>query len=148
MKGNLKKRQFLRPRSKITVSKKVHSKRFSTYLLNFCRQRANPINRTANAILEDWCTSLHQFRIGSKSAVTVCRRGSINYVILWRGVGSWIAVLQNGNLSLYPLFVKIIYSEKATKFYEISTVDLTVNTQDKSTLGEDFEKNLWPSQNI
>ena len=28
--------------------------------------------------------------------------------------------------------VKFIYSEKATKFCEISTVDLTVTTQDKS----------------
>ena len=28
--------------------------------------------------------------------------------------------------------VKFIYSEKATKFYEISTVDLTVTTWDKS----------------
>ena len=30
--------------------------------------------------------------------------------------------------------VKFIYSEKATKFCEISTVDLTVTTQDKSTV--------------
>ena len=28
--------------------------------------------------------------------------------------------------------IKFIYSEKATKFCEISTVDLTVTTQDKS----------------
>ena len=34
---------------------------------------------------------------------------------------------------LYNLFIlKFIYSEKATKFCEISTVDLTVTTQDKS----------------
>ena len=32
------------------------------------------------------------------------------------------------------LWVKFIYSEKATKFCKISTVDLTVTTQDKSTL--------------
>ena len=31
-----------------------------------------------------------------------------------------------------PEVVKFIYSEKATKFCEISTVDLTVTTQDKS----------------
>ena len=30
--------------------------------------------------------------------------------------------------------VKFIYSEKATKFCEISTVDLTVTTWDKSTV--------------
>ena len=30
--------------------------------------------------------------------------------------------------------VKFIYSEKATKFCEISNVDLTVTTQDKSTV--------------
>ena len=30
--------------------------------------------------------------------------------------------------------VKFIYSEKATKFYKISTVDLTVTTWDKSTV--------------
>ena len=32
------------------------------------------------------------------------------------------------------LLVKFIYSEKATKFCEISTVDLTVTTWDKSTV--------------
>ena len=32
------------------------------------------------------------------------------------------------------MLVKLIYSEKATKFCEISTVDLTVTTQDKSTV--------------
>ena len=32
------------------------------------------------------------------------------------------------------LTLKFIYSEKATKFYEISSVDLTVTTQDKSTV--------------
>ena len=31
-------------------------------------------------------------------------------------------------------FLKFIYSEKATKFCEISTVDLTDTTQDKSTV--------------
>ena len=32
------------------------------------------------------------------------------------------------------LRVKFIYSEKATKFCEISTVDLTITTYDKSTV--------------
>ena len=31
--------------------------------------------------------------------------------------------------------VKFLYSKKATKFYEISTIDLTVTTYDKSTVG-------------
>ena len=31
-------------------------------------------------------------------------------------------------------FLKFIYSEKATKFCELSNVDLTVTTQDKSTV--------------
>ena len=31
-----------------------------------------------------------------------------------------------------PLPIKFIYSEKATKFWEISTVNLTVTTKDKS----------------
>ena len=30
--------------------------------------------------------------------------------------------------------LKFIYSEKVTKFYEISTADLTVTIQDKSTM--------------
>ena len=34
-----------------------------------------------------------------------------------------------------------LYSEKATKFCEISTVDLTVTTQDKSTV-EILQKNV------
>ena len=42
--------------------------------------------------------------------------------------------------------VKFIYSEKATKFCEISTVDLTVATLDKSTM--EISQKLWPSQNI
>ena len=33
-----------------------------------------------------------------------------------------------------PYVVKFIYSEKATQFCEISTVDLTITTQDKSKL--------------
>ena len=33
-----------------------------------------------------------------------------------------------------PHMLKFIYSEKATKFCEISTVDLTVTTSDKSTV--------------
>ena len=41
--------------------------------------------------------------------------------------------------------VKFIYSEKATKFCETSTADLTVTTQDKSTV--EISQN-WPSQNI
>ena len=35
-------------------------------------------------------------------------------------------------LKLGSLIIKFIYSEKATKFCEISTVDLTITTQDKS----------------
>ena len=35
---------------------------------------------------------------------------------------------------IYLLLVKFIYSEKATKVCEISTVDLTVTTKDKSTV--------------
>ena len=31
-------------------------------------------------------------------------------------------------------YIKFIYSEKATKFCEISTIDLTGTTQDKSTV--------------
>ena len=35
---------------------------------------------------------------------------------------------------ILPLMLKYIYSEKATKYCEISTVDLTGTTQDKSTV--------------
>ena len=41
--------------------------------------------------------------------------------------------------------LKFIYSEKATQFCEIYTIDLTVTTQDKSTV--EFHKILLPSQN-
>ena len=34
----------------------------------------------------------------------------------------------------FPCLLKFIYSEKATKFCEISNVDLTVTTYDKSTV--------------
>ena len=34
----------------------------------------------------------------------------------------------------FKLLVKFIYSEKATKFCEISTVHLTITTKDKSTV--------------
>ena len=44
------------------------------------------------------------------------------------------------------LLVKFIYSEKATKFCEISTVDLTITTL--TNLQWRFRKILWPSQNI
>ena len=44
--------------------------------------------------------------------------------------------------------IKFIYSEKATKFWEISTVDLTVTTYRTNThLQWRFRKKLWPSQN-
>ena len=36
--------------------------------------------------------------------------------------------------TIYSIFLKFIYSEKATKFCEISTVDLTGTIQDKSTV--------------
>ena len=42
--------------------------------------------------------------------------------------------------------VKFIYSEKATKFCEISTEDLTVTTFNKSMV--EISQNLWLSQNI
>ena len=35
---------------------------------------------------------------------------------------------------MYYKFVKLIYSEKATKFCEISTVDLTGTTKNKSAV--------------
>ena len=44
--------------------------------------------------------------------------------------------------------VKFIYSEKATKFCEISTVYLTGTTFNRTILRWRFRKILWPSQNI
>ena len=41
---------------------------------------------------------------------------------------------QQFHFSRFFQYVKFIYSDKATKFCEISTVDLTVTTQDKSTM--------------
>ena len=45
------------------------------------------------------------------------------------------------------VLLKFTYSEKATKFCEISTLDLSYVVQIKSMYGGDCE-NLWPSQNI
>ena len=42
--------------------------------------------------------------------------------------------LNGFNFFLKEHFLKFIYSEKATKFCEISTVDLTITTLDKSTV--------------
>ena len=42
--------------------------------------------------------------------------------------------------------LKFTYSEKATKFCEISTIDLTITTSDISML--ESHKGVWPSQNI
>ena len=50
----------------------------------------------------------------------------------------WIFVYWNGR----SLLLKFIYSEKATKFCEISTVDC------QSNLRWRFRKIIWPSQNI
>ena len=38
------------------------------------------------------------------------------------------------NICIHEILLKFIYSEKATKFCEISTVDLTVTLKDKSTV--------------
>ena len=54
----------------------------------------------------------------------------------------WIFVYWNGR----SLLLKFIYSEKATKFCEISTVDLSYILQ--SNLWWRFRKIMWPSQNI
>ena len=48
---------------------------------------------------------------------------------------------------MYTL-VKFIFSEKATKFYKISTVNLTVTTLHRTNLRWRFRKKLWPFQNI
>ena len=48
----------------------------------------------------------------------------------------WSLTQYNFESYKYHSLIKFIYSEKATKFCEVSTVDLTANTtQDKSTLG-------------
>ena len=44
------------------------------------------------------------------------------------------------NKASRKLNLKFIYSEKATKFCEISTVDLTVTTYTEQIYGEDFTK--------
>ena len=49
-------------------------------------------------------------------------------------------------LNKYYCLVKFIYSEKATKFCEISTLLLTGTKYDK--VRWKFRKMLWPSQNI
>ena len=46
-----------------------------------------------------------------------------------------------------PCQLKFIYSEKATKFCEISTVNLTGAIY-RTNLRWRFHKNLWPSQNL
>ena len=127
---------LVRPSLEFADKKKVHSKRFSTYLLNFCRQRANPINRTANAILEDWCTSLHQFRIGSKSAVTVCRRASINYVILWKGGTSDRSFTEWKSVIWFTHFLYIIISRMIYPFQ--SFFSITIMQWIKILFEEDF----------
>ena len=82
--------------------------------------------------------------------------GITNYFVFFAG-GSPAAtsltdhtVCMNSNLyhsQLKDLHLKFIYSEKATKFCEIFTVDLTVTTY-RTNLQWRFRKNLWPSQNI
>ena len=44
--------------------------------------------------------------------------------------------------------LKFIYSEKATKFCGISTVNLTVTTYLGQIYGGDFAKKMWQSQNV
>ena len=55
------------------------------------------------------------------------------------GVWSFCSCLHQKRFYLVDAYIKFIYSEKATQFYEISTVDLTLTTKDKK---------LWPFQNI
>ena len=43
-----------------------------------------------------------------------------------------VLMQKSKNFTKKSFILKFIYFEKATKFYEISTVDLTVTTQDKS----------------
>ena len=46
-----------------------------------------------------------------------------------------VYVIMTQQPSYFGIFgIKFIYSEKAKKFCEISTVDLTITTQDKSTV--------------
>ena len=88
-----------------------------------------------------------------------------------RKCSSSMAVLQRGKLGVYgkwierlclrkgrggrttwdgwvtvPIPLKFIYSEKATKFYEISTIDLSYVVPVKSTV--EILQNFGPSQNI
>ena len=55
-----------------------------------------------------------------------------------------IRILGCANIKFVSL--KLIYSEKATKFWEISTVDLTVTTNQRWTLGGDSANFFGPSQ--
>ena len=52
---------------------------------------------------------------------------------------NWLFFKENLSPQSKDLLVKFKYSEKATKFCKISTVDLTGTTEDKM---------LWPSQKI
>jgi hypothetical protein len=52
----------------------------------------------------------------------------------------WYFAKLVGETCLLVILVKFIYSEKATKFYEISTVDLTVTTYIGQIYSGDFAK--------
>jgi hypothetical protein len=58
-------------------------------------------------------------------------------------------MLREDNNFVWDFFLlKFFYSEKATKFCEISTVDLSITTYIGQIYSGDFAKNLWPPQNI
>ena len=61
--------------------------------------------------------------------------------LLWKIRGAkYLSLKEKEKSFLRHMYVKFIYSEKATKFCEISTVDLTVTTFIGQIYGGDFAK--------
>ena len=90
-------------------------------LCQSCQRERNMYDSVTRILRLDHCPLATQFLFEVK-------------VVVLRSQLNVSKIARNGYQMQQFTLVKFIYSEKATKFWEISTADLTVTTQDKSTV--------------